>query len=113
MKKMKKRIVAIAVVSVLLLFSAAATIPAKVYDNSYEKAYKSAPVTSGIFNFNGSRLNKTIDLLQGINETINNVTDMIIGFVESILLPVRNAITSILDVVIVVLEQIRDLIIGA
>ena len=100
MKKYKKSILALSVVTVFLLLSAVTSGAAIVKKEAYIVKSEKSPVASGFFdNFslNGSIFRMILNVLYTINNTLNNATNIIEDVIIPIVTTMINFIESILE----------------
>lgn len=83
MKKEKKRILAVTVVSALLLIATVSIGSATVNKQASVRVNETSPLSSGLFNFsfNGSFFRWVLNGLNEFNNSLSNVTSFIDGII--------------------------------
>ena len=104
MKKNKKSMIAMSVVSVFLMISAVTASAAFIEKEGYEALSKRSPRSSG---FLIDLLNTTIDFLNNTSERIQNASTIIVEFINTFVDP----ILQVIDAIILALESVRDALI--
>lgn len=99
MKKEKKRILAVTVVSALLLIATVSIGSATVNKQASVRVNETSPASSGLFNFsfNGTILKTILNVLNMVNDTLSNATNIIDEVIIPIVSTIINIIESILE----------------
>ncbi len=100
MKRNKKSILVMSVVTVFLLISAVTAGSTIIKKEAYVSINEKSPVSSGSldnFSLNGTILNGILNVLYKVNDTLNNATSIIEEVVIPLVITIINVVESILD----------------